>query len=158
MARLEDSEAITEIYNQGIQERSATFETRFRTAEDIKQWFDGVHPVVVTDFDGRIIAFAASFIYRPRECYSGVAEFSVYVHKEFRNLGAGRASMIKLIEELAKAGFWKLVSRVFPENAGSRKLLAGLGFREAGTYFAHGRMDGALRDVIIVEYLITQKV
>ena len=46
---------------------------------------------------------------------------------------------------------WKLVSRVFVENQPSRALLKSLGFREAGIYERHGRLDGEWRDVVIVE-------
>jgi len=68
--------------------------------------------------------------YRPSEHYAGIAEFSVYVNRHARGRGAGRLAMEALLEEAEKAGFWKFVSRLFPENAASRKLLGSLGFRE----------------------------
>ncbi len=150
-----DAAAIARIYNQGIEDRVATFETRLRTPEDILGWFDGVHPIVVVeDDDGRVIAFASTSTYRPRECYAGIAEFSVYVAREARGRGAGRAAMQALIKAAERAGFWKLVSRVFPENAASRALLRSVGFREVGVYEKHGKLDGVWRDVVIVERLI----
>jgi phosphinothricin acetyltransferase len=63
-------------------------------------------------------------------------------------------AMSALIESCERAGFWKLVSRVFPENTASRALLASLGFTEAGVYRKHARLDGVWRDVVIVERLI----
>ena len=62
--------------------------------------------------------------------------------------------MNALIEAARAAGFWKLLSRVFVENVASRNLLRSLGFREVGIYEKHGRLDGAWRDVVIVERLI----
>ena len=59
-----------------------------------------------------------------------------------------------LMDEAKRAGFWKLVSRVFVENVASRALLGGLGFREVGIYERHGQLDGAWRDVVIVERLL----
>ncbi len=60
MAAADDAPAIAEIYNEGIEDRVATFETRPRTADDVRVWFDGRHPtVVVTDGD-RVVAFAAT--------------------------------------------------------------------------------------------------
>jgi phosphinothricin acetyltransferase len=59
-----------------------------------------------------------------------------------------------LVDEAGRAGLWKLVSRVFVENAASRRLLAAAGFREVGTYFKHAKLDGVWRDVVIVERLI----
>jgi phosphinothricin acetyltransferase len=62
--------------------------------------------------------------------------------------------MEALIEAAEQAGFWKLVSRVFVENAPSRKLLHSAGFREVGIYEKHARLDGVWRDVVVVERLI----
>ncbi|MFN8474320.1 MAG: arsinothricin resistance N-acetyltransferase ArsN1 family A [Anaerolineae bacterium] len=149
-----DAPDIARIYNEGIADRVATFETRLRTPEDIRAWFDGVHPVVVVEADGRTVAWASTSTYRPRECYAGVAEFSVYVAREARGKGAGRVAMLALIEAAEAAGFWKLVSRVFPENTASLSLLESVGFREVGRYEKHGRLDGIWRDVVIVERLI----
>ena len=44
-----DAAAIARIYNEGIEDRIATFETRPRSPADIEGWFDGAHPVVVED-------------------------------------------------------------------------------------------------------------
>ncbi len=150
----DDAAAIAYIYNQGIEDRVATFETRLRSADEIKAWFDGVHPIIVVEDEGQAIAFAATFTYRPRACYAGIAEFSVYVAREARGRGAGRLAMQALIAAAEAAGFWKLVSRVFVENLASRALLGSLGFREVGVYEKHGQLDGGWRDVVIVERLI----
>ncbi len=150
-----DAAAIARIYSEGIEDRIATFETRPRSAADIEAWFDGRHPIVaVDDTGGSVVGFAATFEYRPRAAYAGVAEFSVYVARAARGQGLGRIAMAALIEAAAEAGLWKLVSRVFVDNAPSRRLLADLGFREVGTYRRHGRLDGRWRDVVIVERLL----
>src|SRR4051794_8742686 len=154
LATPEDAAAIARIYNDGIDDRVATFETRHRTSEDILGWFDGVHPVVVAEDGGEVVAFAAASQYRPRECYNGVAEFSVYVAREARGRGAGRAAMQALIREAERAGYWKLLSRIFPENSASLGLVRSLGFREVGLYEKQGKLDGVWRDVFIVDLLI----
>jgi L-amino acid N-acyltransferase YncA len=154
LAILEDATAIATIYNQGIEDRVATFETKMRTAADVAAWFDGVHPVVVVEAGGRMVAFASTSTYRPRDCYAGIAEVSLYVERAFRGQGAGRRAMQTIIHEAEKAGFWKLLSRVFLDNRPSRKLIAAAGFREVGIYKNHGKLDGVWRDVLIVERLI----
>ena len=125
----EDATAIAHIYNEGIEDRVATFETRPHTAEDIRAWFDGVHPVVVVEDEGRIIAFGATSGYRPRDCYAGIAEASLYVARDARRKGAGRFTLAALIRAAEDAGFWKLLSRVFPENRASLRMIGALGFR-----------------------------
>lgn len=149
-----DAPEIARIYNEGIADRIATFETRLRTAGEIAGWFDGVHPTVVAERDGKVVAFAATSAYRSRECYVGVAEFDVYVARAFRGQSVGREVMEALIAAAEQAGLWKLVARVFVENAASRRLLAGVGCREVGIYRRHARLEGAWRDVVIVERLI----
>jgi len=154
-AGVADSSAIARIYNEGIDDRVATFETRHRTAEDVVRWLDGRHPVVVVeDADEAVIAFAATSTYRPRECYAGIAEFSVYAARAVRGRGAGRMAMEGLFLAARDAGFWKLISRVFVENTASRGLLRALGFREVGVYERHAQLDGVWRDVVIVEKLL----
>jgi phosphinothricin acetyltransferase len=153
-AHPDDAPAITRIYNAGIESHDATFETTPRTRADVLGWFDGTHPVVVATRGDEVVAFAATFTYRPREAYRGVAEFSVYADPEHRREGAGRMAMELLIEEATKADFWKLVSRVFPQNEASRALLRKVGFREVGTYRRHARLDGEWRDCVIVERLL----
>jgi phosphinothricin acetyltransferase len=152
-ANPEDAEAIARIYNEGIEERIATFETSLREAREIIDWFDGIHPVVVVEEEGEVISFANTTAYSPRTCYSGVAEFSVYTAGEARSRGAGILAMNALMQAAEEAGFWKLVARVFVENEPSRKLLLSLGFREVGVHEKHARLDGVWRDVVVVERL-----
>jgi phosphinothricin acetyltransferase len=151
-----DAAAIAAIYNAGIDDRVATFETRHRSPDDIAAWLDGVHPVVVVEQGGEIVGFASTSTYRPRDCYAGIAEYSVYVAREARGRGVGRAAMLALFDAAREAGYWKLVSRIFPENESSLRLMRSLGFREVGTYIRHGKLDGKWRDVVIVEKLLDE--
>src|SRR5207302_1705408 len=156
-ARPDDAETIARIYNEGIADRVATFETRPRTADELRAAIESRaprYPTVVVERDGRVIAWAGASEYRPRECYAGIGEFSVYVARESRGDGAGREAMIALVAACEAAGLWKLVSRIFPENVASLALMRRLGFREVGTYRRHARLDGEWRDVVIVERLL----
>ena len=154
-ARIDDAAAIAAIYNEGIADRIATFETVRRTPQQIARWFDGGHPIVVVEDEaGWVVAFASTSSYRDRECYAGIAEYSVYVARDHRSSGAGRVAMTALIDAAAQAGIWKLVSRIFPENTASRALMARMGFREVGIYRRHARLEGVWRDCVIVERLI----
>ena len=152
----DDADRIAQIYNEGIEDRVGTFETRLRTPDDIRAWFDGRHPIVVVEDGGVIVAFASTSTYRARDCYAGIAEFSVYVARSGRGRGAGTAAMRALIDAARDAGIWKLVSRIFTENTASRTLIKTLGFREVGIYEKHAQLDGQWRDVVIVERLIPE--
>jgi L-amino acid N-acyltransferase YncA len=156
-ARHADAEEIAEIYNQGILGRQATFETRLRTADDILATLkagEGRFPYLVAEVEGVVTGWASVSTYRPRECYAGIGEFSIYVHEGWRKAGVGRVLLPALIDAAETAGFWKLLSRVFPENTSSLRLAAACGFREVGTYEKHAQLDGVWRDVVIIERLI----
>src|SRR5882724_13541585 len=121
---LADAAAIAAVYNEGIADRIATFETEPRSAGQIAEWFTGRQLVVVAETEETgPVAFAASFPYSDRACYSGIGEFSVYVRRDYRGRGAGRAVLAALIEAATATGSYKLTSRVFPENIASRALL-----------------------------------
>jgi len=156
-AELRDAATIAEIYNQGIDDRVATFETEHRTTSSVEGQLGaraGRYPAVVVEDEHRVLGFAWTSEYRPRSAYDGVAEFSIYVARDARGHGVGRLSLEALIRDAERRGLWKLVSRIFPENMASRRLCAALGFREIGIYRRHGKLDGKWMDCVIVERLI----
>jgi phosphinothricin acetyltransferase len=157
LATAADAEAITAIYNEGIADRVATFETEARTPAQIAQQLADKgdrFPTVVAERDGRVVAWAGAGAYRSRPAYAGVAEHSVYVARAARGTGAGRAALEALCRTYAERGFWKIVSRIFPENAASLRLHERCGFRVVGVYERHGKLEGEWRDCVIVERLL----
>jgi arsenate reductase (glutaredoxin) len=154
-ATTDDAGAIADIYNQGIEDRIATFETAARTANDVAQWFASGLPIIVVEDDtGLIIGWAAAFPYADRSCYAGIAEFSVYVRRDQRGKRVGEVAVRTLLEQAQAKGLWKLLSRVFPENEASLSLLDRVGFKRIGVHEKHGKLDGVWRDCVIVEKLI----
>jgi len=160
-ATRDDAAAIARIYNQGIEDRIATFETEPRTTDDILQLLadrEGKYPTVVVERDGAVAAWASAGTYRSRPCYDPIAEHSVYVDRAHRGSGAGRLALEGLIDEAERLGFLKLVSRIFPENEASLALHRRVGFREVGIYRRHGKLDGVWRDCVMVEQVFPQNV
>jgi phosphinothricin acetyltransferase len=152
-----DAATITAIYNEGIADRVATFETEARTVAQIAQQLADKgdrFPTVVAERDGQVIAYSGAGAYRSRPAYAGVAEHSVYVARTARGTGAGRAALDAMCRAYAERGFWKIVSRIFPENTASLRLHERCGFRVVGVYQRHGKLDGEWRDCVIVERLL----
>lgn len=157
-ATADDARAIAHIYNQGIDDRGATFETEARTPADIALRIAEADrfPVLVAEVDDSVVGWAGLSSYRTRPCYAGIAEFSIYLDRTARSQGIGRQLLAALVDAARARGYWKLVSRVFPANAASRALCRACGFREVGVYEKHAQLDGQWMDVIIVERLIPE--
>ena len=157
-AELRDAGAISEIYNQGIEDRIATLETRLRSPEEQRAWLEARgprHPVVVCERSGAVCGWASLNSFNPREAYDHVADFSVYVERETRGRGVG-AALLAYLETLAvRHGYHKLVLAMFPSNGAGVALYRRRGFREVGTYREHGRVDGRWVDILIMEKILT---
>jgi L-amino acid N-acyltransferase YncA len=152
-----DAAAIAAIYNDGIDDRIATFETEHRTADQMAATLarkTDRYPTVVIERGGQVVAWAGAGAYRERPAYAGVAEHSVYVARAARGAGMGRAALEGLCGVYAARGFWKLVSRILSENAASIALHERCGFRIVGVYRRHAQLDGVWRDCVIVERLL----
>jgi L-amino acid N-acyltransferase YncA len=157
LATVADAEAIARIHNEGIADRIATFETEPRTAQQVAASLrekGDRYPTVVVERGGQVVAWAGAGAYRSRPAYAGVAEHSVYVARSARGSGAGRVALEALCRAYAERGFWKIVSRIFPENTASLALHERCGFRVVGTYRRHGKLEGVWRDCVIVETLL----
>jgi phosphinothricin acetyltransferase len=125
-----DAAAIAAIYNQSIKDRLATFETEPRSPGQIHGWSTSGLPIVSPQVaDGEIVGFSAAFAYADRFCYAGVAAFSVYTRRDWRGGGGGRAALAALIDRARQRRFWKLLSRIFTDDAASRALAGPPRFR-----------------------------
>lgn len=153
-AREADLAAVARIYNAGIAERVATFETEPRTIDDLRSWVDDGHPFLVAELGGRVAGWARAGGYSDRCVYSGVGEHAVYVAPEARGASLGRQLLEALCVAAEAAGLYKLTSRVFTDNAASRAAHLAAGFTEVGVQRRHGRLEGAWKDCVLAERLL----
>jgi L-amino acid N-acyltransferase YncA len=146
----DDWPAVAAIYEEGIATRLATFET---AAPAWPEW-DRTHlgaPRLVADEAGEVLGWAALSPVSERCVYAGVAEVSVYVAERARGRGIGRALLERLARHAESAGLWTLQAGIFPENRASLALHHGCGFRTVGIRERIGKLDGAWRDVVLLE-------
>jgi L-amino acid N-acyltransferase YncA len=155
-----DAASIADVYNQGIEDRVATFETALRSPEERAEWLAARgprHPVIVAiDGSGAVLGWATLNSFSPRAAYDHVADISIYVAREARGRGVGRALMAVLEDRARAAGYHKLVLGVFPENTAAVALYGSRGFTTVGTYHEQGRLDGRWLDVMLMEKLLGQ--
>lgn len=142
---------IQEIYEQGIATGNATFETKAPRWED----WDKAHLVkarlVATNEAGQVVGWAALTPVSGRCVYAGVAEVSVYVHREARGSGIGKKLLEALIRESEKENIWTLQAGIFPENTTSLKIHEQCGFRKVGYRERIGKMNNIWRDTVLLE-------
>lgn len=148
--REDDWPEVRRIYGEGIATGNATFET------ETPSWsaWDAAHRrdcrLVARD-GAALLGWAALTPVSGRWVYGGVADLSVYVATAARGRGVGRALLQALVEESERQGIWTLQAGIFPENEASLRLHRDLGFRDVGRRERIGRMNGAWRDVLLLE-------
>jgi L-amino acid N-acyltransferase YncA len=162
-AKTEDATDMATIYNQGIDERSATFNTTHATAEEMREKITKGEistqlSIATLTGSHRVVGWASISPYSQRACYAGIGDISIYVQKEHRGQGIGAALLHSLIDVAAQQGYWKLMGRIFTFNQASRALCKKLGFTEIGIHEKHGKLDGNWLDVVEVEKLIPRNI
>ena len=101
-----------------------------------------------------VIGWGSLNQFNPRKAYEHVADFSVYVEREWRGKGVGRRLLERLIELAREIGYHKMVLSTFPFNESGVALYERLGFRRVGVYRDQGMLDGKWVDTLIMEMLL----
>ena len=134
--------AVLEIYQAGIEEGNATFET---CAPDWAVFTAARLPAhrFVAITGGQVAGWVAASAISGRCVYAGVVEHSVYVHPAARGQGAGRRLLDALIASTEAAGIWTIQSGIFPENAAGMALHRAAGSASSGRGNASASIMGA---------------
>ena len=158
-ARPEDAKEIARIYNQGVQDRAATFENAYVTPEERYLWLvarPDRFPVLVAEIKHTMMGWASLTPYSPRRCFDGVAELSLYIDRNLRGHGVGQELMKALQDVAREKGYYKLIGRVMADNEPGRKLCNLMGWREVGVYEKHGKLGNEWHDLVLMEHLIPE--
>jgi len=144
------ADAVLAIYQAGIDEGNATFETRAPDWRTFTAARLAAHRYVAVD-EAAVLGWVAVCPVSARPVYAGVVEHSVYVHPGARGQGTGRRLLDALIASTEAAGIWTIQSSIFPENTASAALHQGAGFRTVGTRERIGQQHGQWRDTVLIE-------
>lgn len=129
--------AVLDIFNEAIANTTALYEYQARTPENIRAWFAektaGRFPVIGAEEGAVLLGFATYGTFRARAAYKYTVEHSVYVHKDHRGRGIGKALMIELIAAARAQQYHVLVGGIDAANRTSVALHERLGFTCAGT-------------------------
>ena len=155
-AKIEDLHEMLDIYNYEVVNGVATFDEVPVTYEQRKEWFNvhkGKHILLVEEQDGKIAGYASVSKLFPKPAYDISGEVSVYVGKDFRGQGIGKALLKELLVQTEKEGnFVSLFSLITGTNEASIHLHEKLGFTYAGVLKESGMKFGKHLDVVIYRY------
>jgi phosphinothricin acetyltransferase len=154
-ALLSDLPRLAEIYNYYILNTPITFNMQPFTAETFGPWFeehsDGKrHRLVVAaenSDDGRVIGYAGTARFRPKEAYETTVETTIYCSPECTRRGVGTLLYRALFELIAGEDIHRIVAGVTLPNPASVALHQRFGFRHVGTFTENGRKFGKYWDV-----------
>jgi L-amino acid N-acyltransferase YncA len=147
----EHSRAVLAIYQAGMDEGNATFETRVPSWDDFSAAHLAEHRYVAVTDANVVVGWIAASQVSSRRVYAGVVEHSVYVDPGARRQGAGVLLLQALIESTEAAGIWTIEAGLYPENTASLALHLAAGFRVVGTRERLGCVHGRWRDVVLIE-------
>jgi len=158
-ARVDDAKEIARIYNQGVQDRAATFENAYVTPEERYLWLvarPDKYPVMVAEVKHTLMGWASLTPYSPRHCYDGIAELSIYIDRSLRGHGVGLELMRAMQNAAREKGYHKLIGRIIADNEPARKLCQETGWKEVGIHEQHGKLGSDWHDLVLVEFCIAE--
>lgn len=155
-----DVPAIRDIYNEAILTSIATFDTEEKTLEDRMEWYrwhTGIYSLYVAELNGQVVGYAAlSPFIKERKAYIETVEPSLYVDKEYRNKGVGKALYKELIEFAKNAdNIHTVIARVTAGNIASGRLHEEYGFEKAGTIKEAGMKFNRYLDVDLYQLIVS---
>jgi L-amino acid N-acyltransferase len=157
LARLDDAEAIRQIYNAEVQTSTVTFDIVPRTLDEQRRYLSdrsGAHAVIVAEGDGVVVGYGALSPWRSKPAYATSVEDSVYVRRDQQGRGVGRLLLAELVEVARAHGFHAVFARIVGGHESSVRLHQSVGFDVVGTEREVGRKFGRWLDVVVMELLL----
>lgn len=183
LATTDDGEAIRAIYNHEVSHGTNTFDLVPRTADEQRGWVlrhQGAHPAIVAVSGeaggpgadegagggevrggpagevggGTVLGFGLLAPYRDRPAYATTVEDSVYVHRDARGRGVGRAILEELLRLGAAQGFHTVIARISGANEASIRLHQACGFTLVGVEREVGRKHRQWLDVVELQRML----
>src|SRR3954453_6461900 len=146
-----DAEAVAMVYNQGVEERVATFQPDPVESEAFAERIEAGELFLVAEEGTDLVGVAWVSDYDPLSSYyAGVGEVTLYVERSSRRAGTGSMLLEALGTQAATAGRRTPAATTFASNEPSLALFDKAGYREVGIHQRHGRLDDEWKDVVVV--------
>ena len=128
---------ILDIYNDAILNTTAVYTYKPYTLENRQIWYEQKmaegYPILVFEQDHKVAGFATFGPFRPSAAYKYSIEHSVYVNKEYRQMGIGTSLLKELIAIAKDREYMTLVAGIDADNVKSIAMHEKFGFVHSGT-------------------------
>jgi phosphinothricin acetyltransferase len=150
--------AVRDIFNDAIANTTALYDYHPRSLETVMKWFgakarDG-YPVLAAVKDGDLLGFASYGSFRAWPAYQYTVEHSLYVQRDRRRTGVGRALLAAVVDHATVRGFRTVIGGIDADNAASIALHVAQGFVHAGTIRDAGYKFGRWLDLAFYQKLL----
>jgi phosphinothricin acetyltransferase len=151
-ATLEDSKAISEIYNYFITDSVITFEEQTITASDIEQrlkatYLDKLPWLVKLDEQNTVVGYAYANKWRERSAYRYTVEATVYLSSHVQGQGLGSQLYQALFEQLKQLSIQEVVGGITLPNEQSIALHEKFGMKKVAHFEKVGLKFNQWHDV-----------
>lgn len=150
-AESRDAAACAAIYAPYVEQTAISFESVAPSPEEMADRIAAAqreHAWLVAELDGGgVVGYAYGGPYKTRAAYRWSCEVSVYVARDRRRTGAGKALYTNLFARLADLGYHTAVAGMTQPNEASAALHRAMGFEPIGTYRRIGWKHDAWHDV-----------
>lgn len=153
----EDLDAVRAIYAHHVLHGLGSFEEQPPDLAEMTRRHRSVAeaglPYLVAELDGKVVGYAYAGPFRPRPAYRHTVENSVYVAPGLDGRGIGRALLAELVARCTALGKRQMVAVIGGgyDNAGSARVHAALGFKEAALLKGVGWKLGRWLDVLMMQ-------
>ena len=152
-------EAILAIFNEAIVHSTALYDYEPRTRAQMTSWFEakraGGFPVIGLESEaGELMGFASYGSFRAWPAYKYTIEHSLYVHRDRRRGGVGRALLSAVVDHATGRGYRTIIGGIDADNAASIALHVAQGFAHAGTIHDAGYKFGRWLDLAFYQKML----
>lgn len=147
---------LTEIYNHYVVHTPITFDIQPFRADQRRAWLEshqagGRYRLLVAEEAGRVLGYASSSPFRPKQAYETSVETSVYLAPGCTGRGIGGLLYATLFEALTTEDVHRAYAGVTQPNVPSMRLHQRFGFRRIGVHGQVGRKFDTFWDVAMLE-------
>jgi len=153
----DDLTAINAIYNYYVEHSTCIWTTQPCSEAERKAWHKEhgpSMPVLVAEYNGRVVGWAALGSFRAAYTAAGTLEDSIYVHHDFHRQRIGSQLLQSVIEAARHLGLHSLLANISADQTASVRLHEKFGFRKVAHLRDVGQKFNQRFDAVYFQLLL----